>query len=900
MAKPYAVVDDDEKSFAVEQPDALSVPSYEYDKLPPGTHFRLLTLLPGESRRLECDITIHALDGPQMPPYKALSYCWNNPKFDSLVIDGKRIPEDDPLRSQYMVCHALWCSSGKRILISTSLRDALRKLRSKSEAVRLWVDALCINQGDNAEKGTQLLLMQRIYHAASEVCMWLGVEDESTISALELVRTLDAIRATKPHLSPQDMHNYAGAMRSLGLPPFPSPKWKDLMQLFARPYFRRIWIVQEIVAAGLLSKLYCGGLEPVPWTTLVGAISFLDRSQWIAELSSHYDHQSSISFVLTTLDIALLWMQGAETEADRHRIRRKAQHTRRFEATDPRDKIFALIGIINDFGHRDLLGEDSPEGRGPPQTVTEGGTVHATFKLDQRGRSKEDVAIEILQTSADEAIRQLHGSLLDVLRGCVRVADVVLHPDEDYTLPSFLDEYAVATNKTVAGVQHIARFRKDSSRVSLDHQRVADFAWNAFNMFSGGIKLYTQLIGEHCESAVFARLCGIPEIRDGAARFREGASWMLECLLEPKRPATAGRAGPSTARDLTPILMGDRQTLDRLQYAVKLERQYPDWAWSAAGWVMPAYDRPVEAVYTEYAVKCMRDDGDLGVLSEVEDGSARRLPGLPSWVPDFSAPMARSPLAKRGAGGGGDECVYSASGRRATASPRWSGGELLVLSGFEMDEIAALSSREEAADVEIRGDAKPREWAAMIEPLPATYPAAAPGGARTEDALWRTLIGDRDAQGRCPAPAAYGTYYEAFRRVLRLNAELDRLAAAGGWDGGPRARDELLAEHGIPPADLPRLLAEKGEFMRLLSETLLERRLFVTKKGYLGAGPLSARVGDAVYVLAGGHVPFVLRKRAGGEEEGTWRLIGDCYVHGVMHGEALEREDFSWTDVQLL
>ncbi|KXX74904.1 Heterokaryon incompatibility protein 6, OR allele [Madurella mycetomatis] len=892
MVMPYAVVDDGETSFAVEQPNALSAPSYEYEKLPPGTHFRLLTLLPGESGRLECDITIHALDGPETLSYKALSYCWNNPKFDSLVIGGKHVPEDDPLRSEYMVCHPLWCSSGKRILISTSLRDALRKLRGKTEAVRLWVDALCINQGDNAEKGTQLLLMQRIYHAASEVCMWLGAEDESTSSALELVKTLDAVRATKPPLPHQDIYNDVEAMRRLGLPPFPSPRWGDLMRLFARPYFRRIWIVQEIVAAGLSSKLYCGGLDPVPWTTLVGAVSFLDRSRWIADLSSHFDHESSISFVLTTLDIAMVWMQGAETETDRHRIRRKAQYTRRFEATDPRDKIFALIGIINDFGHRDLLGVDSPEGSGPPQVVTKDGTLHATFKLDERGKSMEDIASEILQTSPHEAIRQLHTSLCDVLRGCVRVADVILHPDEDYTLPSFLDEFATITGKTVAGVEHICQFRRDSRGVSFDHQRVGDFAWKVVSMFSGGIELYSQIIWEHCESAIFAQLCSIPEIREEASRFREGTSWMLESL-EPKPPAAPGQAGSSRAKDLTPILIGNRKTFDNLEYNIKFERQYPDWAWSAAGWVMPMYDRPVEAIYTEYTVKCIQDDGDLDILSLVEDRSVRKLSELPSWVPDFSTPMVRSPLAKR-ATDGRDECVYSASGR-ARASPRWS-GQKLELAGFEMDEIAVLSSREEAADFEIRSDSKPREWAALIEPLASAYPSQ--GCDTTEEALWRTLIGDRDAQGRYPAPAEYARYYEAFRKILGLNAELDRRVAAGREEGP--ARDELLTEHGIRSADLPRLLAEKGVFMGLMAETALERRLFITKKGYLGAGPLSARVGDAVYILSGGHVPFILRKEARAGEDNAWTLIGDCYVHGVMQGETLGREGFAWSDVRLL
>ncbi|KAK4129671.1 hypothetical protein N657DRAFT_538289, partial [Parathielavia appendiculata] len=86
----------------------------------------------------------------------------------------------------------------------------------------------------------------------------------------------------------------------------------------------------------------------------------------------------------------------------------------------------------------------------------------------------------------------------------------------------------------------------------------------------------------------------------------------------------------------------------------------------------------------------------------------------------------------------------------------------------------------------------------------------------------------------------------------------------------------------------PRLMADKSEFARAMARIMLGRRLFVKKRGYIGAGPLSARVGDAVCVLAGGHVPLVLREEHGGNADGCVTLIGNCYVHGVMLGEAVE------------
>lgn len=78
------------------------------------------------------------------------------------------------------------------------------------------------------------------------------------------------------------------------------------------------------------------------------------------------------------------------------------------------------------------------------------------------------------------------------------------------------------------------------------------------------------------------------------------------------------------------------------------------------------------------------------------------------------------------------------------------------------------------------------------------------------------------------------------------------------------------------------------------------RRFFVTQQGYLGLGPQKMAVGDEVYVFNGSKVPFVLRgvERAAAAEQPSgggntsefprFRLVGDCYVHGIMDGEACE------------
>ena len=93
-----------------------------------------------------------------------------------------------------------------------------------------------------------------------------------------------------------------------------------------------------------------------------------------------------------------------------------------------------------------------------------------------------------------------------------------------------------------------------------------------------------------------------------------------------------------------------------------------------------------------------------------------------------------------------------------------------------------------------------------------------------------------------------------------------------------------------------------------------KRRLFYTEKGYLGLGPASAAMGDVVCIMPGAAGPFVFRfDQEGGagleghldgdEEEDQirrFRLIGESYVHGIMHGEALPTEDFKLEEIEII
>lgn len=129
---------------------------YQHTSLREHTSIRLLTLLPGAyGSRLRC--RIHESEDTADESYEALSYVWGVLVF--------------PRETQ--VCGEVF------IPLTRNLYDGLRRLRQSDSARTLWIDALCIDQGNLEENRHQVAYMGRIFERASQdVCMaWrdLGV-----------------------------------------------------------------------------------------------------------------------------------------------------------------------------------------------------------------------------------------------------------------------------------------------------------------------------------------------------------------------------------------------------------------------------------------------------------------------------------------------------------------------------------------------------------------------------------------------------------------------------------------------------------------------------------------------------------------------------------------------------
>ncbi|KAK4503153.1 hypothetical protein PRZ48_006581 [Zasmidium cellare] len=189
---------------------------------------------------LEYTMSTFKLEIETIPHFQAISYTWGDPH------DQKRILVNGHSISIRKNCHyALWQSC----------------LHYQGH---IWIDSVCINQGDPHEKSCQVSIMARIFASATNTAVSLGPQDDHSRLLFDLCRESDEMETT--------------SMRTLepGEADYQATEWlasKDLdpicesMSIFGnRPYWSRLWIVQELHAATAIS-FYCGE-EEIEWDVM--------------------------------------------------------------------------------------------------------------------------------------------------------------------------------------------------------------------------------------------------------------------------------------------------------------------------------------------------------------------------------------------------------------------------------------------------------------------------------------------------------------------------------------------------------------------------------------------------------------------------------------------------------
>ena len=300
-----------------------------YTSLPPSQpHIRVLILSPGTpDTPLTCSTTAIPLCSPPHSFYEALSYVWGSP------LD----PEHITFNGQ------------EGFPVTKNLFIALKYLRSTERERVLWVDALCINQQDVAERNEQVRLMGDVYKNASEVLIWLGEHEGEQEEKKHAENAWGMLGRVEKISSEAKIEEVVTVTKEEEMVLF-----AFFFELMEKTWFKRLWTVQELVLATADPWV---GLEWkwVRWSMLwkVWDYVWTRRTEEMPGMSM----QGADGALLRPTNIKLGLLNNLRervTATGGEDLKDILNETHTSQVTEPRDRIFALCGMLSPQDRRDI------------------------------------------------------------------------------------------------------------------------------------------------------------------------------------------------------------------------------------------------------------------------------------------------------------------------------------------------------------------------------------------------------------------------------------------------------------------------------------------------------------------------------------------------------------------
>lgn len=693
---------------------------------------------------LSCNLRLVSLD--DRPVYEALSYVWG----------GKADPP-----------HAL-CVGGQELHITRNLYEALYYLREDDTVRTLWVDAVCINRIDNEERSSQVSMMGDIYKSTKEVLVWLGSDD--------LNQTL--VRDIRIHASDTGRH-------------FTGPPPSVVMTRTGGSWWRRVWTLQEAVLGPSLTfwsgKERCYGFQLEIYYRCL--IEHFIAPNACCEPLLNDTYGNTIAKIAFVIEDTLEVFQNRNTYQDQPEdLLRLALKHRGRHATDPRDKIFALIGMADS--------SSVPLGLVQYGTTVLQAMVDTTSKFIQHTNT-----LEVIRHALDPVPGEEEGS--DHHKDLVRAGPQHARPRLQ-DLPSWCPDW---TQDIPAGtLNRMTSYRRDMHgrfRAGMSHPANA--------VFKGNHSL--GLTGIKCDRVIHVGYSNqfSADQTDILSVARMLAQW---CYMVAKSLAHSDAACDGCER----TIYGARFKCSGCE----------DFDFCSSCMQEPPVSHAVEHIFKPvYQRGCQPEPNGE----------------------DWSQFMGLAKL--------------------------WN-AEL-----YNTPDVNVL--RERNGTFRVVGSS----WE-QLKKVDSSYPF--PDGDSLQEAFRRTLLGDR-------AVVRDGTALSALEEVAAFDELLQWLMEyqlritieLGGTDSD--YSQEVMSAFQKP------VLSPNGSYTFTHMRSMLDRsRMVVSAKGYIGIAPGGTKIGDHICVLHGGEMPFILRERSGDDNsemtvEEDFVLVGEAYVHGLMHGEAVAAAD---------
>ncbi|KAM3068309.1 hypothetical protein ACMFMG_009449 [Clarireedia jacksonii] len=284
---------------------------YLYEPLVAADAVRVIILEPAVAKEspLLCSIIQQRRSAPNVE-YSAVSYTWGEPDYSKTL----------EIRYGNKTSH---------LRITPNVDALLRVFRAYKEKSYFWIDAVCLNQDDAAEKAQQIPFMGHIYAQARSVHIWVGPENHMTSKLFRFFRKLSRFPEERGW-------NMAGRIVSLAKKTlhddtkkkdqvFICPGIFSVYDFFDRSWFSRRWVIQEAWLARE-ATVHCGRLS-IPLRLLASAASHiqtLDISSYSVKMIASMHKRKATSSILE-----LLWSFHEAA------------------CLEPKDRITAFFGLVS-------------------------------------------------------------------------------------------------------------------------------------------------------------------------------------------------------------------------------------------------------------------------------------------------------------------------------------------------------------------------------------------------------------------------------------------------------------------------------------------------------------------------------------------------------------------------
>jgi hypothetical protein len=240
--------------------------------------------------------------------------------------------------------------------VHRNLKKALKALRKTyfiETGCKVWCDAICINQEDIFERNREVGRMRDIYNSAYNVVAWLGDGGDGSDDAMDFINSiyqarLSGIKAVRHCLRETFIRQGASI-------------WHKLSALITRPYFFRLWIIQEIVMGPRDTHILCGE-KVTTWERMHQVYhGFSDHkaTDWDQEFTMAFQMELRLGdpVVFEAYQKVLFWkwgkcndfrtLQEAQEQNKSTNKRFLISRCRTAMCSNPLDKVYGILGILN-------------------------------------------------------------------------------------------------------------------------------------------------------------------------------------------------------------------------------------------------------------------------------------------------------------------------------------------------------------------------------------------------------------------------------------------------------------------------------------------------------------------------------------------------------------------------